>query len=221
MEKIMASLPKAPRVNPRPLNRFRQPEGDISSDTPALYALRLSKYIKDASTVRARTMEQFGRAPSIDDIRDMIAEQARVKALEHNTYLLPKHDGRFKSTLPKLVAAPPPPVAEEPPFDAPPWVGGFLDVKDRITKVAQSFGLTYDDIVGRNRRPYICNVRYLVIVLLIERGNSRSKIGQWLGGRDHSTICNGEENYDGVAKRNPPIARAYAHFRKEWGIDCD
>lgn len=56
------------------------------SDTagPYAYAARLARYIHDASTIRARTINEYGSSPSIDQIRVMMAKarDARAKVRE-------------------------------------------------------------------------------------------------------------------------------------------
>lgn len=54
------------------------------SDDPLYYAAHLAKYISDPSTIRARTLEQFGRAPSLDRIGHLRAAAlaARVRFRE-------------------------------------------------------------------------------------------------------------------------------------------
>lgn len=48
---------------------------------PHVYAARLARYIHDASTIRARTINEYGHAPSIDQIRAMMAKARDARAL--------------------------------------------------------------------------------------------------------------------------------------------
>lgn len=48
---------------------------------PHAYAARLARYIHDASTIRARTINEYGRAPSIDKIRAMMTKARDDRAL--------------------------------------------------------------------------------------------------------------------------------------------
>lgn len=51
------------------------------------YAQRLASYITDASTVRVRTLEHFGRAPSVSTIRKMMEKCANKKAPDAALYV--------------------------------------------------------------------------------------------------------------------------------------
>lgn len=44
---------------------------DYDYSTPAAYAGRLARYVADPSTIRARTLDQYGRAPSLDECRKL------------------------------------------------------------------------------------------------------------------------------------------------------
>lgn len=47
--------------------------------TPLAYATRIAAYISDPSTIRARTMDQFGRAPSLQRCAELRAEVERER----------------------------------------------------------------------------------------------------------------------------------------------
>lgn len=47
------------------------------AETSLQYATRIARYIRDPSTVRARTLDFFGRAPSVDQCRNIIAAIVR------------------------------------------------------------------------------------------------------------------------------------------------
>ena len=44
---------------------------DFDHSTPSSFARYLASYVSDPSTIRARTIDQFGRAPSVDECRAM------------------------------------------------------------------------------------------------------------------------------------------------------
>lgn len=57
---------------------------NLPPNTPVAYATYLARYIADPSTIRVRTLEQFGRAPTLARCRklreDYLAERARRAA---------------------------------------------------------------------------------------------------------------------------------------------
>lgn len=50
-----------------------------NEETPEAYARRLAKYISDPSTIRARTVDHWGRAPSLTQCANMRAKVEREK----------------------------------------------------------------------------------------------------------------------------------------------
>lgn len=48
---------------------------DRSEEGPLAYAVQLARYIKDASTIRAHVMNHYGRAPSLDRIKQLQADE--------------------------------------------------------------------------------------------------------------------------------------------------
>jgi hypothetical protein len=50
----------------------------IDCGTPAAYAQRLASYICDPSTIRARTLDAFGKAPTLEQCRALREKAARV-----------------------------------------------------------------------------------------------------------------------------------------------
>ena len=59
---------------------------------------------------------------------------------------------------------------------------------EAIDAVAQQYGYTVGDMLGRSRLKRVVAVRRLCILMLREKGYSTTEIGRVLGGRDHSTI---------------------------------
>jgi hypothetical protein len=57
-----------------------------------------------------------------------------------------------------------------------------------IDVIAQQYGYTVEDMLGRSRLKRVVAVRHLCILMLREKGYSTTEIGRVLGGRDHSTI---------------------------------
>jgi hypothetical protein len=196
--------------------------------SPAAYAKYLAGYIRDPSTIRARTMEQFGRSPSIERIAYWRGEVERLKAVPHNTYLTDRWDGT-KYDLPKgrtplpakptVLPARAPAVVVSPTFALPPWRVGVLGAGEIISAIAASFGLTRERVTGQSRDSYTCMVRALIATLLAERGNSTPQVGKWLG-RDHSSIVHARKMLPIYIKRLPALGEAYAHYRREWGLSA-
>jgi chromosomal replication initiator protein len=61
-----------------------------------------------------------------------------------------------------------------------------------LSAVAKHYGLTRDDLVGRSRRRMVSVPRQLVMYLVREETEtSLPRIGELLGGRDHTTIMHG------------------------------
>ena len=54
--------------------------------TPTSYAARLATYISDPSTIRARTLEYFGRAPSVEQCRNLRNVEVNKRRLNDRAY---------------------------------------------------------------------------------------------------------------------------------------
>lgn len=59
---------------------------------------------------------------------------------------------------------------------------------EAIDAIAQQYGYTVEDMLGKSRLKRVVAVRRLCILMLREKGYSTTEIGRVLGGRDHSTI---------------------------------
>lgn len=64
-----------------------------------------------------------------------------------------------------------------------------MSAKDIITKAGKAFGLTYADMIGKDRRAAFVHARAATSFALRARGMSYPQIGRCLN-RDHSTIIN-------------------------------
>lgn len=82
---------------------------------------------------------------------------------------------------------------------------------DFIKEIAETFGFTYADMISERRVRDITEVRHMASALLRARGLSYPKIGELLGGRDHSTIINGIERM----KKMKEIVDTYYEFMDE------
>lgn len=211
----MASQPSYSRH--RRMVAGQQPvSSDISNDTPPIYARRLAGYIRDPSTIRVRVLERYGHCPPREVIVRMLDDQARATGKPWNFLQKREHDHLFSGIHRKL----PPTVAmPEPDPELTPMGRAHRTAKDMIAEAAGAFGLTYADIVAPGGKARIKRVRFMLAQLMVDRGNSRSQVARWLGRTCHSTVCHAMKVFPRMLQDHPDIARAYAHFRKEWGID--
>jgi hypothetical protein len=67
----------------------------LDAHGPEFYAKKLATYIKDASTIRSRTLDYFGRAPSLDHCSKLIA-RAEVGAQRSEGRLWVRVNGKFR-----------------------------------------------------------------------------------------------------------------------------
>lgn len=184
--------------------------------SPATYAKHIAGYIKDDSKVYAYTAREFGRAPSIDRIRELRAEiEAKrkrqiVAALDERF----DDDKHYAYQRPRNVAPPAPePEPEKPAFVWQQPAVTPVTWKEFAASVAASFRYSLDDVMGRRKFDDLVRVRQLIFVLLIERGNARAQIGRWFG-RDHTTVMHAEGTFPKRLASDPEVAQAYAHFSK-------
>lgn len=67
--------------------------------TPLMLASRLAKYISDPSTIRVRVLDHFGRAPSLEQCRNLrMRAMQKAKATEYNDRFKTRclrHDGPY------------------------------------------------------------------------------------------------------------------------------
>ena len=82
-----------------------------------------------------------------------------------------------------------------------------------LSDVARDFGIGLEELLGRGRRPHIVAARSVVARSLRDRGLSYPRIGEILGGRDHSTAINLIDRFDVYARLNPCVGWAYDNQR--------
>lgn len=161
--------------------------------SPLAYAKRLASYINCATTVRARTIDEFGYAPSLTHIEGMI-QRRREKSRQADNDDMPEAEGpRF--LVPKLANV---------------NLAVRRTPREVITGIAKEFGVTYEQMIQKDRRPRICRIRNICAYVLKERGNSYPMVGKFLGGRDHSTIINAYRNF--LSEANDKHRRIAAQF---------
>ena len=85
-----------------------------------------------------------------------------------------------------------------------------------IHLVADSFGITEDHILGRDRTRQIALPRQVVMYLMREDANiSLPQIGATLGGRDHTTIMYGCEKITDLLERDLRLRRQVLDIREQ------
>jgi hypothetical protein len=173
------------------------------------YAKRLSRYITDASTVRVRTIEQFGIAPPLEQIREMRVEwlatiKRRGDAI--GTYGTTRERRRAEEKAqrdraaaalkpsPKNVVAKP---AQQPSLivaklTEAPAIRTFTPEPMKtgvevIEACAKGFGIEMSQLIGPSRKPTLVRVRNLATAVLRARGSSLPNIGRFTG-REHTTV---------------------------------
>ena len=80
--------------------------------------------------------------------------------------------------------------------------------------MAETFGLTPADLTGRRRTADIARARQIAMYLLREEnGLSLPSIGEYLGGRDHSTVSHGVEKIAGDMQSNETLRQIVVKLR--------
>ena len=93
---------------------------------------------------------------------------------------------------------------------------GSVMPEDIIAAVAQRFGLEEDQLIGRNRSKGIALARQVAMYLIREEtSHSLPKIGDVLGGRDHSTILYGCEKIGEQLETNDTLRRDVMAIREQ------
>lgn len=190
---------------------------DILLETPMSLAKHLAAYITDASTIRAHVVNNFGRAPSLSDIKKMQALARKPKR--------GRNVGDAVASISfKVASGPPPP----PPMPKPRASAVPTTVRDCVDQVADVFGLTYAELVEcQTRLPLHVRARQMAAQLLYARMSARTlpsmtQIGRWLGGMDHTSIRHSLDKFNEYRLRNDDIARemiaTYREFLEDWGF---
>ncbi|WP_158610976.1 helix-turn-helix domain-containing protein [Aurantiacibacter spongiae] len=96
---------------------------------------------------------------------------------------------------------------------------GRVPLDPLLSSVADTFGLSVDDIKSASRRAPAVSARAVIVRILREREISYAVIGRILGGRDHTTVIHAADNWDVYAKRDPRVVRAYLELRDRADAD--
>ncbi len=92
---------------------------------------------------------------------------------------------------------------------------GSVTPDDIIAAVAQRYELDNEQLIGRNRSKLVAQARQVAMYLMREEtSNSLPKIGDVLGGRDHSTILHGYEKISGQLETNDTLRRDIKAIRE-------
>lgn len=92
------------------------------------------------------------------------------------------------------------------------------DVKsdEVVRRVAETFGVTIDRLLGRDRSKQVALPRQVAMYLLREEGNySLPQIGDMLGGRDHTTIIYGCEKIAELLEADDRLRRQVIEIREQ------
>jgi chromosomal replication initiator protein len=85
-----------------------------------------------------------------------------------------------------------------------------------LSEVARHYGLTEDDLVGRSRRRVVSLPRQLVMYLVREETEtSLPRIGELLGGRDHTTIIHGCEKIASQIETDEQLRRDWLTIKEK------
>ncbi|WP_313434338.1 helix-turn-helix domain-containing protein [Novosphingobium sp.] len=196
------------------------------------YAKRLVTYIADASTVRAHTMNRFGRSPTKEQIRNWRAlhvaetEAARtsrapvveitpgseVDDLCATIAARLVHGGHLNGSDAADLEIDPDPVMEVVEALEPgekPTRQRPLTTDEVIRDCAERVGSSPAEILGTSRKAVSVRARQFVVAVLRARGNSYPATGRFLGGRDHATMVHSVKAFFAVGMKDPLYVNAW------------
>lgn len=91
-----------------------------------------------------------------------------------------------------------------------------LQIRDIINAVSDYYGLTKNQICGKARTKNISNARHIVMYLSRKHLDlSYLKIGEELGGRDHTTVLSGYEKIDKLVRSNDSYRKVISEIEHE------
>jgi chromosomal replication initiator protein len=84
-----------------------------------------------------------------------------------------------------------------------------------VQKVAESFGVSVENLLGRDRTRQVALPRQIAMYLLREEANiSLPQIGETLGGRDHTTVMYGCEKVADMLERDDRLRRRVIEIKE-------
>lgn len=175
--------------------------------SPYAYARELARYIRDASTIRARTMNEWGRAPSIEECREIIAKaQAKRDAFKaESDKLVPTEQDEDVFAVPVIAQQVKRDrrVVVKVDFSAPALPRSFdpatLTARDVIVHVARAFYVKAEDMLGPGRARPLVIPRQVAMYALHKRGGMSLTAIARMFGRDHSTAIHAIRQFEAKA----------------------
>jgi chromosomal replication initiator protein len=93
---------------------------------------------------------------------------------------------------------------------------GQLDPGEIVSQVADAFGVSEEDLLGRSRSHDIALPRQVAMFLLREETNySLPQIGETLGGRDHTTVMYGCDKVADLIERDEGMRRQVLQIKEQ------
>ena len=183
---------------------------------PHLYARELAGYIRCPSTIRVRTLEMYGRAPTLETIAQMRRrieakaqqERDKIAALDRSDALRVERERKRQAAKVARRKAEPAPV--EIPI-------GRLPGFEVVEIVAKMFGTTPELLTGPTRDQHMVHGRAIVCAVLNDRGLSLSQIARFMGRNDHSTVKHALAKLPTYLKHIPGMADCLARAMKANG----
>jgi len=207
---------------------LHRPHGGINLERlqkgPMTYAGQLARYMRDPSKVRACTMNEWGRAPTLEQCRDLIeqaqAERDRYRSESDRLEPLDIDGADFKASATSFardlqvrferkaaqdiaVAEPEPEAVND---DPEPQRSYFLS--ETVENVCRAMKVSLSDVMGNARFKPIVRARHVVFYVLHQRGQSLAQIGRRMG-CDHTSVMYAMRMWDEKATDN---MRAVAAF---------
>lgn len=91
-----------------------------------------------------------------------------------------------------------------------------IDPEQIINVVADTYGITIDKIMGRERTKMVARPRQIAMYLLREETDiSLPQIGEALGGRDHTTVMYGHEKISDLMERDDKTRRQVLEIKEK------
>ncbi len=189
--------------------------------SPAAYARSLSRYISDCSTVRARTLDMFGRSPPRGRIEQWRAQWELTQVVDERRDIGEPIDDDAIEFAPRAVC-----------FDKLVARAAGREITPRLRRsgdwllpvptsalpqlhvcaIAHSFDLSLEDICGASRKWPIARVRNLAAAVLRARGNSWALVARHTGRSDHVTAISAVQTFFARDYNDPDIGQAWSHF---------
>ena len=90
-------------------------------------------------------------------------------------------------------------------------------LRDIAIAAARFFGLTLTELRSASRQRAVVTARGVAILLARQlTPKSLEQIGQYFGGRDHTTVMHALRKTEGLVKTDPAIRQAVAQLRTKW-----